>query len=130
MPRINPVDEIQPYYDGLELGEIRYQHCVECDRAVFYPRTFCPYCMANESALHWRTASGAGTLYTFATIHLPPSQAFAAKIPYTLGYVEMAEGFYLFGEIEGSEESLQIGEAVVAGVDTYQGRKQVRFERA
>jgi uncharacterized OB-fold protein len=129
MPRINRVDEIEPYYAGLEQGEIRYQRCGECARAVFYPRTFCPYCMAGEITLHWERASGAGTVYTFASIYVPPSEEFASKVPYNLGYVEMAEGFYLFGEIDGDEESIQIGDRVMATVDTYNGRRQVRFQR-
>lgn len=116
MPPIPRVDEIEPFREGLAAGEIRYQQCLACGRAIFYPRTFCPYCMAREDQLAWRTSVGAGVLYTYSTIHLAPSDAFADRVPYTLGYAEMEEGFYLFGEIEGLEDELRIGQPVSATV--------------
>ncbi len=32
------------YREGLANGELRFQLCGGCDRAVFYPRVLCPFC--------------------------------------------------------------------------------------
>lgn len=74
--------------------------------------------MAGENAIEWRTAAGGGELYTYSTIHTAPSEEFASKTPYTLGYVHMDEGFYLYGEIAGTEDELAIGMKVQASVES------------
>src|SRR5882757_10925474 len=84
--------EAAPYWEGLEQGLVKYQYCTACNQAVFYPRTFCPYCM-TEDRLEWRTASGQGTLYSFSTLFVPPTEADRDRIPYVLAIVEMDEGF-------------------------------------
>jgi uncharacterized OB-fold protein len=127
MPRFQKVDEIEPFRIGLAAGEIRYQHCNSCGRAIFYPRTFCPYCMALEDAIEWRSASGKGRLYTYSTIYSAPSEEFSGKTPYTLGYVEMDEGFYLYGEIEGTEDELEIGMEVQSSVEASNDVLGIRF---
>src|SRR5258708_3743063 len=87
--------EAEPYWQGLEQGEVRFQYCGSCNQAIFYPRSFCPYCMA-EDAIEWRISSGLGTVYTYSTLIQPPTEADLDRVPYTLGIVEMEEGFYLF----------------------------------
>jgi uncharacterized OB-fold protein len=127
MPPFTRVDEVEPFQQALARGEIQYQHCNACGRAIFYPRTFCPYCMAGEDQIEWRQAAGGGSLYTYATIHLAPSEEFADRVPYTVGYVEMDEGFYLYGEVEGTEEELTIGQPVEATVVTRGDTNLIRF---
>ena len=41
-------------------------------------------------------------------------EGFAAIAPYTVGFVEMDEGYFLFTQIEGPPESMQIGNRVQA----------------
>ncbi len=105
--------EAEPYWQGLEQGVVKFQHCRACGQAVFYPRTFCPYCM-TEDALEWRTSSGSGTVYTYSELIQPPTEADRDRVPYILGIVEMAEGFYLFGEIVPGEKRVDVGMAVRA----------------
>jgi uncharacterized OB-fold protein len=118
--------EAAPYWEGLELGLVRYQHCVVCNQAVFYPRTFCPYCM-TEDRLEWRTASGRGKLYAFSELFVPPTLADRDRVPYVLGIVEMDEGFFLFGEIATDGRPLEIGAATRAVVIRRHGAAQLNF---
>jgi uncharacterized OB-fold protein len=48
-------------------------------------------------------------------------------VPYTLGYVEMEEGFYIFGEIEALEDDLRIGQSVTASVVSRADTHLIRF---
>jgi uncharacterized OB-fold protein len=108
-------DVAAPYWEGLRQGEIRFQRCGQCSNVVFIPRAFCPYCLAGEDALTWHVYEGTGTLYTYSTIHSPPTAEYADKVPYTLGFVELDEGYFLFGEIEGDE--FEIGTRLSARVE-------------
>ncbi len=118
--------EAAPYWEGLEQGVVRYQHCTACDQAVFYPRTFCPYCM-SEDALEWRRSSGLGKLYTYSELFVPPTEADRDRIPYVLGIVEMSEGFYLFGEIVAGGSQLEIGMSTRAVVVKRNAVPQLNF---
>jgi len=68
----------------------------------------------TEDALEWRTSSGSGTVYTYSELIQPPTEADRDRVPYILGIVEMAEGFYLFGEIVPGEKRIDVGMAVRA----------------
>ena len=120
-------DVSAPYWEGLRQGEIRFQRCGRCDGAVFYPRSFCPYCMAGEEALSWQVSQGRGSLYTYSTIHSPPTAADAGRVPYTLGYVMFDEGFVLFGELEG--DGFEIGMPLTARVEQRGEHSLVVFAR-
>jgi uncharacterized OB-fold protein len=124
-------DVAAPFWDGLRQGEIRFQQCDACARAIFYPRPFCPYCLAGEELLTWRTAAGTGTLYTYSTIHSPPTAADADRVPYTLGFVELDEGVFLFGELDGGDagDAFAIGMAMTGSVYQRGDRDLIRFTR-
>jgi uncharacterized OB-fold protein len=38
----------QPYWQGLDAGEIRLQCRAGCNRSVFYPRRHCPHCSGRN----------------------------------------------------------------------------------
>lgn len=118
--------EAAHYWAGLDEGVVRFQHCTACDQAIFYPRTFCPYCM-RQDAIEWRTSSGNGTLYTYSELFEPPNEAERDRIPYVLGIVEMNEGFYLFGEIVADRSSLRIGMPTRTVVIERNGVRQLNF---
>lgn len=73
------------------------QHCVDCERAVFYPRLRCPHCWGN--ALTWVEASGRGTVASYTIIHRPGHPAFAADAPYVVALVDLAEGVRILSNI-------------------------------
>ncbi|MBS1889203.1 MAG: OB-fold domain-containing protein [Actinobacteria bacterium] len=80
------------YQEGLAAGELRFQRCGDCARAVFYPRVVCPHC--GSTALAWEISSGAGTVYA-TTVMRPHRQE-----PYNVCLVDLDEGFRLMSRVD------------------------------
>jgi uncharacterized OB-fold protein len=78
-----------PFWEGVERGEIRIQHCLRCDRRRFPPRPFCPWCQSPDSA--WQRTSGRGTLWSYAIAHPPLVPPFAEIAPYNVIVVALEE---------------------------------------
>ena len=47
----------EAFWEATRRGALLVQWCTNCERAIFYPRSFCPS-SAQASGLEWRTASG------------------------------------------------------------------------
>ena len=59
--------------------------------------------------------SGDGTVYTYTVVRHPTHYAFAAKIPYVIAIVELAEGPRLVTAVTGvSPEEVRVGQPVRA----------------
>ena len=66
----------------------------------------CPQCLSRKA--EWIKSGGMGTLYTFAIYHQAFHPAFAEKLPYVVGIVELEEGPMLISNIVGcSHDSLK-----------------------
>lgn len=90
------------YADGLTAGELRFQHCSECERAVFYPRVLCPFC--GSESLEWRTSTGEGTVYATTVLHK------RGAAPYNVALIDLDEGFRMMSRVEGvAPERVAIG---------------------
>ncbi|MEU5979936.1 Zn-ribbon domain-containing OB-fold protein [Streptomyces sp. NPDC047315] len=95
----------QAYADGLAAGELRFQHCEDCHRAVFHPRALCPHCGSEE--LRWRVSSGLGTVYATTVLHQRGTD------PYNVALVDLDEGFRMMSRVEGTApEQVRIGARV------------------
>ena len=88
------------------------QWCTACDRGVFYPRSFCPYCgaaggtgRAGEAGgtLEWREASGRATVHAAVVEHRPEAAgaAFSNGEPYCIALVDLEEGVRMMTNIVG-----------------------------
>ena len=51
-------------------------------------------------------------MYSWSTIHRAPGPAWAARVPYTVGIVHLAEDYYMFSEILGDQGRLRVGAPV------------------
>ncbi|MEQ3549907.1 OB-fold domain-containing protein [Pseudonocardia nematodicida] len=58
------------------------------------------------------SASGEGTLVSWAVVHRAPVPALADAVPYVSAVVELAEGPWLIVRLVGDTDSLHVGEAV------------------
>ena len=83
-------DDTRAYWAGLARGELLLQHCRDCGHVQFYQRQLCGRCLGPH--VEHRAASGRGTVYSFSTVHRPPSPEFKDDVPYTVALVELAEG--------------------------------------
>ena|ERR1700730_14264533 len=100
----------RPYWEGLTQGELRIQRCSTCSKAVFYPRSICPHCFADQ--LSWIVASGKGTIYSYTVAH-QAFGAFAADIPFVIAIVELEEGVRMMTRvINAPRERVAVGAAV------------------
>ena len=113
-----------PFVEGLQRREIRYQACVACGAAQTLARYACRACSRTE--LQWRTARGAGRVYSVTTVARAPSEEFRALAPYTLAIVELEEGPRLMGH---AAPGVRIGDRVVAGFFCFGNRQLIRFRK-
>jgi len=82
--------------------------CEECNYFTPYKTILCPKC--SSSKIVQVESQGAGEIYTFTTIHVPP-EGFEDKVPYTVVVVKLDEGT-LVSASWGSETKPQIGQRV------------------
>jgi uncharacterized OB-fold protein len=109
-PVRTPVNE--PFWDGVERGELRLQHCPDCGLVNFPPRVRCPDCFAE---LDWRAASGEGTVYSFGVVRRPNRpDVFAERLPVVLAVVELAEGPRLVSNVRCEPDEVAVDDDVSA----------------
>jgi len=97
-----------PYWEALRSGELKYQRCTACNLAVLPARAECPRCL--HATLAWTAASGSAKLVSWIVYHHAFHPAFAARLPYTVAVVELAEGARMVTNVVGVDdpESLRI----------------------
>jgi uncharacterized OB-fold protein len=98
--------DAEPYWAALADERLTFQRCANCAQAVWPAHSFCPYC--ESDAVTWEQSDGRGTIYSYSTIMRGPTPVWAAIVPYTVGFVKMAEGYLLFAQIEGDPETVRI----------------------
>ncbi|MYX42956.1 hypothetical protein GTW59_18080 [Streptomyces sp. SID89] len=100
----------EPYWQALSEEQLTFQRCADCARAVWPVHTYCTHC--GSAGLSWERSGGHGTVYSYSTILRGPTPVWAGIAPYTVGFVEMDEGYFLFTQIEGDPDDIEIGKEV------------------
>jgi uncharacterized protein len=77
-----------PYFAGAARGELVITRCDACGEYVWYPQPHYPHC---EGPLTWVPISGAGTLFSWATVRRAFLPAFADRVPFVTALVAVAE---------------------------------------
>jgi hypothetical protein len=114
LPIPSPVS--QPFWDGLNNGEVRVQRCTACGEYVFYPRPHCTICLSDN--LEWVAVSGGGTVYAFTIVRRAMNPAFAEDVPYVYAIVNLDEGPRLMTNIVGcAPEDVRVDMPVKAVYD-------------
>ncbi|VWB13014.1 Zn-ribbon domain-containing OB-fold protein [Burkholderia lata] len=106
--------DAQPYWDALAEDKLTYQRCNDCSEAVWPAHSFCTHC--GGKSLNWTEASGRGEIYSHSTIMRGPTPVWADIVPYTVGFIRMDEGYYLFAQIDEVPEAIRIGQRVEARI--------------
>jgi uncharacterized protein len=130
--------ESGPFWEATRGGTLLVQWCTSCDRGIFYPRFFCPYCAADgpggsaagqsgqagqsdqaggsgQSTLEWRTASGRAIVHAVTIEHNPAATGatFSHGEPYVVALVDLDEGVRMMTNIVGcAPEDVRPGMAV------------------
>ncbi|MEH6581221.1 MAG: Zn-ribbon domain-containing OB-fold protein [Halioglobus sp.] len=105
-----PETEISlPFWDGCRSGELRMQHCDDCDRFQFYPRIFCTHCGGNK--LSWRAVSGGGRIASYTVVRRGISSAYTA--PYVVALIDLEEGPRMMSNVVDCDpDTVVVGAAV------------------
>jgi hypothetical protein len=134
-------DESGPYWEATREGRLLVQWCTACDRGVFYPRAFCPYCPAPGDAastgrrgdtLEWREASGRATVHAAVVEHRPEAAgaAFSGGEPYCIALIDLEEGVRIMTNIVGCPPGdVHIGMAVTVNWEPLSDGRQLALFR-
>jgi uncharacterized protein len=134
-------EDSRPFWEATREGRLLVQWCTACDRGVFYPRSFCPFCAAaghgrggEASTLEWREASGRATVYAAVVEHRPEAAGatFSDGRPYCIALVDLAEGVRMMTNIVGCPpEDVHSGMAVTVSWEPLgDGRRLALFRPA
>jgi uncharacterized OB-fold protein len=99
IPLPHPTPLSQAYWDGCARGELLYQHCTNCGRALFNPAPICRWC--TSSALEWRRSAGTGSVYSWTVVWRPATPKFVT--PYVPAIIDLDEGYQMVANIVGCE---------------------------
>ena len=109
-------DETRTYWEKLKAHQLWLPKCEDCNRLIFYPRSFCPHCFSENT--RWVQLSGRGTVYSFTISHRAGDKSFAEDTPYNIVLVDLDEGVRLMSNlVECRDEDIRIGMEVEIAFD-------------
>lgn len=88
------------YLEALAAGYLVLPHCARCGGARPPWIVACPN--GPDHPTEWRRASGAGTLWTWATYHRQYPIARSMAVPYVIAQVQLPEGIRLNAHLVGA----------------------------
>ncbi|MEO9138554.1 MAG: MaoC family dehydratase N-terminal domain-containing protein [Jatrophihabitans sp.] len=102
-PKPEPAPVIRPlisrdtafFWAGTAAGELRIQHCPQCDTLRHPPGPMCMRCGHDKP--DWVVASGRGTVFSFVVHHAPKVPG--RTLPFVVALVELDEGVRMLGEL-------------------------------
>lgn len=113
-PQPYRLPDAEPYWAALAEDRLTYQHCNDCAQAVWPAHSFCTHC--GSRSLDWRQSGGRGTVWSYSTIMRGPTPVWAAIVPYTVGFIQMDEGYFLFSQIDADPDTIAIGQRVAVRI--------------
>jgi uncharacterized protein len=133
--------ESGPFWEATREGRLLVQWCTACDRGIFYPRAFCPYCPPTGDAamtgrlgdtLEWREASGRATVHAAVVEHRPEAAgaSFSGGEPYCIALVDLEEGVRMMTNIVGCPpDEVRSGLAVTVSWEPLSDGRQLALFR-
>lgn len=98
-PRPNVTADVKFFFEGAKQRKLLIQCCQDCQTLQHPPTAACAACGSYD--LYAKEMSGAGTLYSFTTVHAPVVPPF--KPPYVVALVELREGVRVVSELPDIE---------------------------
>jgi uncharacterized protein len=127
--------ESGPFWEATREGRLLVQWCTRCDRGIFYPRAFCPFCEGaggTGGPLEWRQASGRATVYAAVVEYRPEAAGatFAEGAPFCIALVDLEEGVRMMTNIVGCPPAdVHSGMAVVVSWEPLSDGRQLALFR-
>lgn len=108
LPRPNPSEEGQPFFDYLKEGELRIQRCASCAKFRQPPQPMCNACGSFES--EWVKVSGKGSVYSYVVTRQAIHPALIDRVPFLTVSVALEEGPHVTSNLlDVSPDDVQIG---------------------
>lgn len=103
-----PLDrDTLPFWEAARERRLTYQTCDDCAQVVFYPRRHCTRCLSPE--LTWHDSLGLGTIYTFSVVRVSRDPRFIDRVPYTVAWIDLDEGFRMMSNVDAAPEAVAVG---------------------
>ncbi|MCF8142864.1 MAG: Zn-ribbon domain-containing OB-fold protein [Deltaproteobacteria bacterium] len=96
-PLPKPTPWSMPFWQGCKEKKLLVQRCRECEKYIFYPKLFCPFCLSQE--LSWVEARGKGKIYSFTVVYSYQPTEFSDDVPYIIGVIELDEGVRMMSNV-------------------------------
>jgi len=127
-PAPQPSETAAPYWRALDEGRLVFQHCRACAHTWLPPRSECPRCLGSN--WHWTNASGAARLVSWVVYHHGYHEYYAARLPYNVAVVELAEGPRLISNVVDARKPLAINMPLRLVIQREAGVPLARFSPA
>jgi uncharacterized OB-fold protein len=112
-PAVERDEASAAFFAAAARGELLVQRCARSGDVLGPEARTCPSCGSAE--LVPATATGRGTLISWAVVHRAPAAALAVAVPYVTAIVELAEGAWLMVRLVDCDSSkLRAGMPVAA----------------
>jgi uncharacterized OB-fold protein len=106
VPAVTP--EMAPFWDAARRHELVAQRCIDCGTFRFPAREVCSRCLSRRA--EWQPVSGRGRVFSVAVMHQASHPWFAARAPYAVVVIELAEGARMLSSLVGCEPgAIEIG---------------------
>lgn len=96
-PLPKPTPWSKPFWDGCKNKKLLIQRCKDCEKHIFYPKLFCPFCLSNN--LSWIEATGKGKIYTYTVVYSYQPTEFSEDVPYIIAVINLDEGIKMMSNI-------------------------------
>jgi uncharacterized protein len=117
-----PSPETAPFWEAAGKGQLLIRRCNTCHQAHYYPRTYCPHCLSDNT--DWQTCEGRGRIHSFSVMRRVP-------VPYAVAYVELEEGpTMLCNLVKCDFDRLAIGQSVELRFISFEGGQLPAFSPA
>ena len=90
LSRTGPSDDglDTPHWDGLRVGKLMLQRCLDCASWIWSPRPICPSC--HSFRLGWESVDPAGSVFSWTRTCQPFTPESTGHLPYVVVLVELA----------------------------------------
>jgi uncharacterized OB-fold protein len=114
VPAVTP--EMAPFWEAARRHELVVQRCLDCGAHRFPAREVCSRCLSRR--VEWGRVAGTGRVFSIAIMHQAAHPWFAARVPYAVVVVELAEGARMLSTVAGvAPHAITIGMPVEVSFD-------------
>lgn len=110
IPQNQDDPDARAFWSNLRQRRLVFLRCEHCGAVVSYPRACCVVC--GDDRLTEEQSSGEGVVYSYTVIRHALDPAYKGRTPYSVGLVDLNEGFRMLGHLDQTEGEIEIGQKV------------------